>query len=220
MDVFCDIGLMIIGYLEGLFWGFFVIVLFLVLCSLIEGMLFIWLVMLVSLLGLVVNVLVNYVLIYGKLGLFVLGGVGCGWVMFIVMWFMLIVMVIYFVGFDQCQGSYMFMQFVKFWLDKIGSILKIGLFIGLVIFIEVSLFCVIVLFIVGIDVMVVVGYQIVLNVFFMMFMILLSLLLVLIVRVGINLGRNSFDGVYIVVISGIYIIFVIVIINSSLLVFF
>ncbi|MGB3621583.1 MATE family efflux transporter [Ketobacter sp. MCCC 1A13808] len=220
MDVSRDIGPMIIGYLEGLSWGFPAIALFLALRSLTEGMSFTRPVMLVSLLGLAVNVPVNYVLIYGKLGLPALGGVGCGWATSIVMWLMLIVMAIYSVGFDQRQGSHTFTQFAKPRLDKIGSILKTGLPIGLAIFIEVSLFCVIALFIAGIDATVVAGHQIALNASSMTFMIPLSLSLALTVRVGTNLGRNSLDGVHTAVISGIYIILAIAIINSSLLAFF
>lgn len=65
--------------------------LFSVYCNIIEGMGMIKLVFYISLIGLVVNVFVNYVFIYGKLGFDVYGGVGCGIVIVFVFIFMVLI---------------------------------------------------------------------------------------------------------------------------------
>lgn len=220
MEVDAAIQPMILGYLDGLSWGFPAITLFLALRALTEGMSFTKPVMIVSLIGLAVNIPVNYVLIYGKLGLPALGGVGCGWATFIVMWLMLILMALYCIGFDREQGTGLLQRFIGPRLDEIGAVLKVGLPIGLSIFIEVSLFCVIALFIAGIGAQVVASHQIALNAASMTFMIPLSLSLALTVRVGTNLGRSDVPGVHQSISSGLAIILVIALFNSSMMAFF
>lgn len=220
MEVDAAIQPMILGYLDGLSWGFPAITLFLALRALTEGMSFTKPVMIVSLIGLAVNIPVNYVLIYGKLGVPAMGGVGCGWATFIVMWLMLILMALYCIGFDREQGTGLLQRFIGPRLDEIGAVLKVGLPIGLSIFIEVSLFCVIALFIAGIGAQVVASHQIALNAASMTFMIPLSLSLALTVRVGTNLGRNDVPGVHQSISSGLAIILVIALFNSSMMAFF
>ncbi|RLT88830.1 MULTISPECIES: MATE family efflux transporter [unclassified Ketobacter] len=220
MEVDNAIRPMIIAYLQGLSWGFPAITLFLALRSLTEGMSFTTPVMVVSLIGLAVNVPVNYVLIYGKLGFPAMGGVGCGWATSIVMWLMLVLMVQYCVIFDRKQETGLFRRFA--WPDSVvlKSILKLGLPIGLSIFIEVSLFCVIALFIAAIGAQVVASHQIALNVASMLFMIPLSLSLALTVRVGTNLGMSNAEGVQRSILSGLAIILVIAVVNSSVMILF
>jgi len=220
MDVDDGIQPMILGYLDGLSWGFPAITLFLALRALTEGMSFTKPIMVVSLIGLAVNIPVNYVLIYGKLGFPALGGVGCGWATFVVMWLMLILMSIYCIAFDRNQGTGLFQRFVGPRLPQITQIIKVGLPIGLSIFIEVSLFCVIALFIAGIGAQVVASHQIALNAASMTFMIPLSLSLALTVRVGTNLGKGDLAAVHNSTWSGLAIILVIALFNSSMMALF
>lgn len=217
MDVDSAIRPLIIGYLEGLSWGFPAIALFLALRSLTEGTSHTRPVMLVSLAGLALNVPVNYVLIYGKLGFPAMGGVGCGWATSIVMWSMLLSMSLYCLHFDKRHSTRTFTTWTGPSLQKILNILKVGLPVGLAIFIEVSLFCVIALFIAGISATVVAGHQIALNAASMTFMIPLSLSLALTVRVGTNLGKQSPSSVRVSVRSGFYLILLVALVNSSLL---
>ena len=220
MDVDPVIRPMIVGYLKGLSWGFPAITLFLALRALTEGMSYTKPVMVISLIGLAVNIPVNYVLIYGKMGFEPMGGVGCGWATSVVMWLMLVLMVLYSIVFDQKQGTGVFHKFVGPHLPELGAVIRLGLPIGLSIFIEVSLFCVIALFIAGIGAQVVASHQIALNAASMTFMIPLSLSLALTVRVGTNLGKGDVAGVRLSIFSGLAIILVIALFNSSLMTLF
>lgn len=220
MDVDPVIRPMIVGYLKGLSWGFPAITLFLALRALTEGMSYTKPVMIISLIGLAVNIPVNYVLIYGKMGFEAMGGVGCGWATSVVMWLMLVLMVIYGVVFDQKQGTGVFKRFVGPHLPELSAVVRLGLPIGLSIFIEVSLFCVIALFIAGIGAQVVASHQIALNAASMTFMIPLSLSLALTVRVGTNLGKGDVAAVRLSIFSGLAIILVIALFNSSLMTLF
>jgi len=103
---------------------------------------------------------------------------------------------------------------------KMLPLLKLGLPIGGAIFIEVSLFCVIALFIASISTDVVAGHQIALNVASLVFMIPLSLALALTVRVGFNLGRGHLPGVLHARQSGMALIVVVALMNSTLMVLF
>ncbi len=195
MEVEESIAPLITDYLIGLSWGFPAITLFLAFRSLTEGTSRTRPVMIVSLIGLMVNIPVNYILIYGKLGFPAMGGVGCGWATSVVMWLMLGLIVLYNIFLERLAPSGVFKRLAPPNANQLFAIMKVGLPIGLSIFIEVSLFCVIALFIAGIGPNVVAGHQIALNATSMMFMIPLSLSLALTVRVGRNLGQNNVAGV-------------------------
>lgn len=81
------IGLSLL-YFKGIVLGFLVVVLYYVLCCYINGLGWIWLSMVLGIGGLLLNILINYVLIYGYFGMLKMGGFGCGWVIGLVMWFM------------------------------------------------------------------------------------------------------------------------------------
>lgn len=48
--------------------------------------------MVIGFIGLLVNIFINYIFIYGKFGVLVLGGVGCGVVIGMVYWVMFLMM--------------------------------------------------------------------------------------------------------------------------------
>lgn len=220
MDVNTDIQPLILGYLNGLSWGFPAIAAFLALRALTEGMSFTRPVMVVSLIGLLINIPANYILIHGKFGLPALGGVGCGWATTLVMWLMLCFMLIYCIRFDRQHATEVFLRISAPHLNQMLSVLRVGLPIGLSIFIEVSLFCVIALFIAGIGANVVASHQIALNAASMAFMIPLSLSLALTVRVATNLGQQDINAVHTSIWSGLFIILLIAVFNSSLMAIF
>jgi len=220
MEVDPEIQPMIVAYLQGLSWGIPAITLFLALRSLTEGMSFTKPVMLVSLVGLLVNIPANYALIYGKLGFPAMGGVGCGWATSIVMWLMLVLMSVYCIFFDREHSTGLFAGLSGPRRDSLGNILRVGMPIGLAIFIEVSLFCVIALFIAGINAQVVASHQIALNAASMVFMIPLSLSLALTVRVATNLGRKDVPAIRQSVYSGLAIILVLAATASTLMALF
>lgn len=220
MDVQAELRPPVVAYLEGVSWGMPAITLFLALRCMTEGMSRTRPVMLVSLLGLGLNIPANHVFIYGKLGLPALGGVGCGWATGLVMWFMLALLGAWCLLVPWCRDTGWNREFAPPRPAMLGRLIRLGLPIGLAIFIEVSLFCVIALFIASIGTDVVAGHQIALNVASMVFMIPLSLSLALTVRVGFNLGRRNLAGVRHTLLGGMSLIVCLALLNSTLMVVF
>ena len=95
MDVDPAIRPMVSGYLDALSWGMPGAAIMLALRSYTEAMNHTRPVLLISVIGLMINIPSNYVLIYGKLGFPAMGGVGCGWATSLVMWSMALMMMIY-----------------------------------------------------------------------------------------------------------------------------
>lgn len=221
MQVDNQVKPLIVAYLKGLSWGFPAITLFLALRFFTEGLSRTRPVMVVSVVGLAVNIPVNYALIYGKLGLPALGGVGCGWATSIVMWLMLILMAGYCWFQDGALQSQLFQRLTRPNLKTMVDIVKVGLPIGLAIFAEVSLFAVVALLIAGISAEVVAGHQIALSAASMTFMVPLSLSLALTIRVGNSMGiseaREKKLALQTSVICGLFIVVVMALVNSSVI---
>lgn len=221
MEVDSEVKPLIVAYLKGLSWGFPAITLFLALRFFTEGLSKTRPVMVVSLVGLGVNIPVNYALIYGKFGLPAMGGVGCGWATSVVMWLMLLLMVGYCWLRDEALQSRLFQNLAKPEINTIIEIAKVGLPIGFAIFAEVSLFALVALLIAGISADVVAGHQIALSAASMTFMIPLSLSLALTIRVGNSMGESSTKETSLAlqtsVISGLFIVVIIALVNSSLI---
>ena len=95
MDIAPPVRDKVLLYLDGVSWGFPAIAVFQTLRSFSEGLSLTRPVMFISFAALLLNIPLNYVLIYGKLGLPALGGAGCGWATGIIMWFMFLVFFTY-----------------------------------------------------------------------------------------------------------------------------
>ncbi|MFK4751929.1 MATE family efflux transporter [Oceanobacter antarcticus] len=141
--------------------------------------------------GLVANVPVNAVFVYGWLGLPALGSVGCGIGSSLIFVCMAIAMALntrkYRLGSDSSLKHLMRSPAGQ----HVRDILRIGVPIGIAIFFEVSLFTVIALFLTDLGPVVVAGHQVALNVSSITFMIPLSLGMALTVRVGHYLGTGD-----------------------------
>lgn len=64
-------------------------------CCMNDGLLNLKFVMIIIFFGLLLNILFNYIFIFGKFGLFEMGFVGCGIVIVIVNWVMFLMMFYY-----------------------------------------------------------------------------------------------------------------------------
>ncbi|MDD2464619.1 MAG: MATE family efflux transporter [Desulfobulbus sp.] len=144
-------------------------------------------------LGLGVNILANYLLIYGKLGLPVLGGVGCGWATSISILAMMTAMAWLLYRSKLGGTEQLFVPTTRVTTTGpggIGSFLRLGLPLGVTMFIECSIFTVIALFIAKLGAQVVAAHQIALNFTSMLYMLPYSLATALTVRVGFTIGRG------------------------------
>jgi MATE family multidrug resistance protein len=142
--------------------------------------------------GLGVNVVANYVLIYGKLGLPALGGAGCGWATSFSI-FAMLVFIALLLGRSRIDGTaHLFAPAARSLRQgtSAASFLRLGIPIGLALFIECSIFTVIALFIAKLGAQVVAAHQIALNFTSQAYMLPYSLATALTVRVGFTIGRK------------------------------
>ena len=180
-----------VGYIRAVALGFPAIGMYQALRGMTDGLSRTKPGMVIGLLGLLLNVPANYVLVYGKLGLPEMGGVGCGVATTIVMWFMLACMVIYLKRSKIYAACRLFERFEwPRWSVQRG-LLGLGLPIGISLFSETSMFALIALLIGSLGAVVVASHQVTLNFSSLVFMIPFSLGLAITVRVGHNLGMQG-----------------------------
>jgi len=147
--------------------------------------------MLAGFTGLAVNIVANYVLVFGKLGLPAMGGVGCGWATAISMGAMMLTMA-FLLQKSRVDGvKDLFRRLDRTLWRSIGQFLALGLPIGLSLFVESSIFAIISLLIARFGAEIVSAHQIALNFTSLLFMVPLSLSMALSIRVGFSIGRKQ-----------------------------
>jgi MATE family multidrug resistance protein len=180
-----------IGYLRAIMWGAPGYLFFQVLRDQCEGLSKTKPGMVFGFIGLLVNIPVNYIFIYGKFGAPALGGVGCGVATGTVYWVMFIMMRIY------TKRSYFLKDIVatRPFAKPDWAVLKrlslLGLPIALALFFEVTLFAVVALLVSPLGIVAVASHQIALNVGSLMFVVPLSLGVAATIRVGSRLGESN-----------------------------
>lgn len=179
------------GYLQAVALGFPALALYQVLRGFSDGLGSTRPSMMIGILALLLNIPLNYIFIYGKLGLPAMGGVGCGWATALVMWFMFGAMLLWVHWAPAYRSCRLFERLERPRWAEIRSLLGLGLPIGIAIFAEASIFSVIALLIGSLGASVVAGHQIALNFSSMVFMIPYSLAMAATVRVGQALGRGA-----------------------------
>jgi len=147
--------------------------------------------MVIGVIGLLLNIPLNYIFIYGKLGVPAMGGVGCGWATSLVMLFMFLAMLFWVRRAEYYQASQLFERFDWPVWPELRRLLSVGVPIGVAVFAEASIFSVIALLIGALGATVVAGHQIALNFTSLIFMIPLSLGMAITVRIGQALGRDA-----------------------------
>ncbi len=181
-------------FIHAIMWGAPGYLFYLVLRGQCEGLSKTKPAMIIGVAGLLVNIPVNYIFIYGKFGAPALGGVGCGVATATVYWVMFLLLLA-FVKFAPSQKDIQtFHAFAapKWHMQK--RIVQLGLPIALAMFFEVTLFAIVSLLVSPLGVVAVAGHQIALNFSSMMFMFPLSLGIAATIRVGYNLGQQSIEG--------------------------
>ena len=191
MNVAPDLIEPCMGYLHGIASGMPAAGLYCVLRNFSDGLGRTRPSMVLGLCALALNIPINYVFIYGHLGVPAMGGVGCGWATAIVMWFMALGMVAWTWRGAIYQSSRVYSHFEWPQWAIIKRLLSVGLPIGIAVFAESSIFAVIALLIGSLGATVVAGHQIALNFSSLVFMIPYSLGMAITVRVGQALGRQQ-----------------------------
>lgn len=185
----------ILGYLRALLWGAPAIYGFLALRFLCEGMEISRPVMYFGFIGLGVNVVANYGLIYGHWGLPALGAVGCGYATSAVFWTQFLGLVVYIRRHPRLSRLGVFDRFEWPRRRPIGELLRLGAPIGFSFFVEVSMFAGVALLMGSIGTVAVAGHQVAISVASTTFMVPLGIALATTVRVGNAAGRGDLEGV-------------------------
>ena len=146
--------------------------------------------MIISVIGLLVNIPVNYVLIYGKFGFPEMGAVGCGWATSLVYWMMSGML------YSYIRAHHHYKTIINFSdaepkAKEMFHLLKLGLPIGMNIAVCGSIFAVIALMIGRIGAENVAAAQIALNISSMTYVIPMSISFGITIRVGHALGEKN-----------------------------
>ncbi|MEO7941155.1 MAG: MATE family efflux transporter [Burkholderiaceae bacterium] len=148
-------------------------------------------VMVIAFLGLLFNVFVNWLLVFGNWGMPRLGAVGCAVGTAIGMWLMLGAMLAWMRGAPAYRQTYPFTHWERPNWREIGIMLRLGIPIGITYFAEVSAFGAVSLLVARFGVVQVSAHQIALNFASLVFMVPLSFGVGLITRVGQALGEGN-----------------------------
>lgn len=148
-------------------------------------------VMVIALAALALNILVNYLLIYGHWGMPKMGGVGCAVATTCCVWMMLLAMLAWIRIAPAYHATYPFTHWEWPQPSSIGPMLRLGLPIGVTYFAEVSAFGVISLLVARFGVIQVSAHQIALNFSSVVFMVPLTFGIALVTRVGHAVGEAN-----------------------------
>ena len=148
-------------------------------------------VMVIALLALLLNVLLNWLLIYGYWGMPALGALGCAWATGVMMWVMLAALIGWIRIAPAYRATMPLGQFEPPDFVEIKRMLKIGIPIGITYFAEISAFAIIGLLVARFGVVSIASHQIALNFISLVFMVPLSIGISQVTRVGLAVGEGD-----------------------------
>ena len=148
-------------------------------------------IMVIALGALLLNVLINWLLVFGNAGFPALGGLGCAWSTLLCVWFNLLGLLWWMRASPAFKSTWPFARFEAPHWPKVSSLLKLGLPIGVTYFAETSAFGLIALMVAKFGSTQVAAHQIALNFASLVFMVPLSMGIALLTRVGQSLGAGD-----------------------------
>ena len=184
-----------IDYLKAVSIGWFFVTIFTCLRCYSEGMTFTKPVFYIAFSGMLLNIPLDLIFVYGWFGAPKLGGVGCGIATTIVSFLMMVSILVY-IGFSKnYKRTEPFSKFSKPSLDTTKEVLKLGLPIGLGIFIELSMFSGAAIILSVLGEIVVASHSVAINIASLFFMVPLAIGLASSTRVGNLIGeKNPFQA--------------------------
>ena len=160
--------------------------------------------MVIGFIGLLVNIPLNWIFVYGKFGAPALGGAGCGVATTIVYWVMFFLLLLYVIYTRKLKYYPLFTQFEKPNFSKQWEIFKLGLPVAVAIFFEVTIFAGIAVLVAPLGALVVAAHQAALNFSSMVFMLPMSIANAVSIRVAFNLGKENKTGAKNAAFAGMY----------------
>ena len=179
------------GYLRAILWGFLPFLWFAALRSFVEGISKPLPVTLITFMGLGVNILANYVLMYGKWGFPELGIVGTGWASTIVYWFLFGVLLVYSRVARPFRAYTLFGRLGRIDRPYFKELVRIGWPIGISHGVEAGLFSVTALLVGRLGVASLAAHQIALQCAAYTFMVPMGIGIAASVRVGQEIGKGN-----------------------------
>ena len=148
--------------------------------------------MFISMTALPINVLLNYMLIFGKFGFPQLGGVGAGWASALTYWCIAIISFCVIQHKAPFKSYQVFHSWFSLSLAAWKEQLKIGIPIGIAIFCETSIFAMITLLMSEFSEVTIAAYQVAINVAALIYMMPLSTSMALTIVVGFEVGAKRY----------------------------
>ncbi|MCR3754815.1 MAG: multidrug efflux pump MdtK [Candidatus Westeberhardia cardiocondylae] len=149
--------------------------------------------MIISFIGLFSNIPINYIFIYGKFGMPVMGGAGCGIATASVYWIMFVLLYMYIHYSNTFRDFRIFQKYNKPDLVVLKKLFYLGLPVALSLFFEVTLFALVTILVAPLGIVAVAGHQIALNFSSLMFVLPLSIGVAVTIRVGFCLGKKNVE---------------------------
>ncbi|GHE83408.1 MATE family efflux transporter [Thalassotalea profundi] len=189
-----DLKILMFDYLGYIVWGGPGFCLYVVLRNYAEGLSHTKPTMIISIIGLLINIPANYIFIYGEFGAPALGGAGCGLATAIVYWAMFVGMLIY--GLTTKKLKHAPLLGKIYWPDinAIKAILVLGVPIAMSLLFEVSLFSVVAILLAPFGSEIVASHQIAINFSGLVFMVPLSIAMAVTIKVGFAVGNKDLNA--------------------------
>ncbi len=179
------------AYLNALSWGVIPLSFFVSFRYLADGLSITKTTMYVSFLGLLLNIPLNYILMFGKLGFPAMGAQGCGYATATVLMVQMLAYTII-THKHKVIGSYqVFKQLDRPDWAEIWGFFRLGFPVGMSMFAEVGFFAIITLLASSLATETVAAHQIALNFASLLFMVPLGLSMGITIRVGNAVGRKN-----------------------------
>ncbi|WP_027410648.1 MATE family efflux transporter [Anoxybacteroides tepidamans] len=148
--------------------------------------------MLITLAALPINVLFNYLLIYGRFGFPKLGGVGAGYATAITYWFCCFIAFFVVHRFHHFSRFQIFRRFYRVSFSAWKELLKTGVPIGFAIFFETSIFAAVTLLMSQFSTATIAAHQSAINFASLLYMLPLSVSMALTIAVGFEVGAQRY----------------------------
>ncbi len=180
-----------IGYIKGISWGVLPLSFFVAFRYLADGMSITKPTMMVSFLGLLCNIPLNWIFMYGKFGMPAMGAAGCGYASALVLMIQMLAYGLIVKHHKVIRELHVFGRFDRPDWPEIWRFFKLGFPIGVSMFAEVGLFSVVTLLASSLSTETVAAHQIALNFSSLLFMVPLGLSMGITIRVGNAVGRKN-----------------------------
>ncbi|CAI8152319.1 MAG: Multidrug resistance protein NorM [Pseudidiomarina mangrovi] len=191
MQVADDFRTITLDYLFYISFGIPALVLYMVLRNFCEGLSHTMPSLVIGVIGLLVNIPVNYIFIHGLYGMPELGGAGCGLASAIVYWVAALSLLGYVIWGKRFKKMAVFSHYYAPNWDDIWYVIRLGFPIATSLFFEVSLFAAAALVIAPLGANVVASHQIAMNISSLVYMVPLSIAMAVTLRVGFALGAGK-----------------------------